>query len=340
MTTTPHKVAVIGGGNWGQNLVRNFYTILGPERTVVCDTRPAILAQLVQRHPGLQTTTDFQSVLGDPSVDGVAIATPVMTHHQLATQALEAGKHVFVEKPLTTAPAEAEELCALAERLHRVLMVDHLLLFHPAYQELDRLVKAGELGDLYHMHARRTNLGVVRTEENALWSLGPHDVAVALQVIGKRPSRVSAQGAVHLQPGAGIQDVVFVTMSFPGGQLAHLHLSWLDPSRERKVTFVGSRKMAIVDEQDPTAKLRLFPKGADVSAAGVTMRDGKAEEPKISNEEPLALTCKAFLDSIDRGKALLSDGRIGLEVVRVLQAGQESLDAGGAVITLAQESLR
>ncbi len=335
----PHKVAIIGGGNWGQNLVRNFYTILGPEQAVVCDTRPAILAQLTQRHPGLQTTTNFEGVLHDPSVDGIAIATPVMTHHQLAKQALEAGKHVFVEKPLTTGPAEAEALCDLADRLHRVLMVDHLLLFHPAFQELHRLVKAGELGDLYHLYSRRTNLGVVRTEENAMWSLGPHDVAIALQFVGQTPSRVSAQGAVHLQPGAGIQDVVFVTMTFPDGQLANLHLSWLDPNKERKVTFVGSRKMAIVDEQ-AAAKLQLFPKGAEVTASGVSMRDGKAEAPTISNEEPLALTCKAFLESIERGKALLSDGRMGLEVVRVLQAAQESLDKDGAVVRLQQEALR
>lgn len=333
------KFAIVGCGNWGRNLVRNFCQLVGPEKTICCDARPDILRKLSTQYPGIGVTTSAETVWVDPSVVGVAIATPAVTHYSVARQALLAGKHVLVEKPMTTNSREAAELCELADRMQRVLMVDHLLLFHPAVQELQRLANVGELGDIYHLYSRRTNMGIVRSEENALWSLGPHDVAVMLGLVGDLPVRVFAQGGTYLQPHLGIEDVVFVTLVFPRGQVANLHLSWLDPQKAREIVVVGSRRMAVFNDMEPVKKLRVYQIGIN-SPAGEgppAICSSAIEEPTISLDEPLALTCRQFLESIELGRASLSDGRTGLEVVRILETAQLSLEKGGKTVEFSRE---
>ena len=330
------KLAVIGCGNWGKNLVRNFCQLLGPEKVMCCDQRQQVIKGLTEVYPGLRTTTDVEHIWEDASVTAAAIATPALTHFSLAQRALMSGTHVFVEKPLTTNSAEAAELLALAGRINRVLMVDHLLLFHPAIKELGLRIAGGELGDIYHLYSRRTNLGIVRSEENVLWSLGPHDVAVMLELVGQSPVRVAASGGIYLQTQLGLHDVVFVTLVFPRGQLGHLHLSWHDPQRIREITVVGSRKTAVFQDSGPEEKLRLYDIDIDsLSGNGtLSLRSGDAEVPNIPAIEPLAIACQHFLDSVDRDRALLSTGRTGLEVVRVLEAAQASLDKAGAPVLL------
>lgn len=333
------KLAIIGCGNWGQNLVRNFYNLLGPGQVICCDQRQEVLQGLKAKYPGVTTATDVRLICEDPSVSALVIATPVLTHYSMARQALLMGKHVLIEKPMTTKSREAEELCDLADREQRVLMVDHLLLFHPAVQELKGIISSGDLGDVYHLYSRRTNLGVVRSEENVLWSLGPHDVAVILELVGAVPTRIVAHGGAYLQAGLGIEDVVFLTMVFPGGQFADLHLSWLDPRKVREIVVVGSRKMAVFDDMEPLHKLRIHDKGGEFpSGAGtLSIRSGPVTEPPLATDEPLALTCQRFLDSIETGSAGLSDGRTGLEVVRILEAAQASLAGNGIPIEFSRE---
>jgi len=330
------KLAVIGCGNWGKNLVRIFCQLLGAEQVICCDPRNELVQSLTEAYPGVGTTTNVDHIWEDSSVMAVAIATPVLTHYPLAQRALLTGLHAFVEKPMTTNTAEAAELCDLAERENRVLMVDHLLLFHPAIKELGLRIAAGDLGDIYHLYSRRTNLGIVRSEENVLWSLGPHDVAVMLELVGQSPVRVAASGGIYLQPQLGLHDVVFVTLVFPRGQLGHLHLSWHDPQKIRQITVVGSRKTAVFEDSGPEEKLRLYDIDVDSPSGDgmLSLRSGDPEVPTIPAIEPLVLACQRFLDSVDRDRALLSTGRTGLEVVRILEAAQASLDKAGAPVLL------
>ena len=336
------KVAVIGCGNWGKNLVATFYRILEPERVVCCDQNKEVLERLTKEYSGITIARDLRTLWDDPSITAVAIATPALTHYSIARQALQARKHVFVEKPLTTASDEASDLCALAEREQRVLMVDHLLLFHPAIQALEQVIMSGELGRIYHLYSRRTNAGIVRSEENALWSLGPHDIAVMLRLVGRNPVRVAAQGGSYLQPRLGIQDVVFVTLVFPEGQVGHSHLSWLDPRKTREMTVVGSDKMAVFDDLEPVQKLRIYDKRVEppLERGIVSNRDGSVAEISLSPEEPLNLACQEFLASIQRGHARMSDGQAGLDVVRILEAAQVSLESQGSSVQIQEELVR
>ena len=330
------KLVIVGCGNWGKNLVRNFCQILGPEQVIYCDQSQEVVQEFTAKYPGVGTVTDVGRILEDTSVSAAVIATPVPTHYQLTRQALLNGKHVLVEKPLATNVGEASDLCALAQKKHRVLMLDHLLLFHPAVRELERQIRAGELGSIYYMYSRRTNLGVVRSEENALWSLGPHDIAVMVGLLGQEPVRVSAHGGNYLQPHLGIQDVVFMTLVFPDEQVAHLHLSWLDPRKAREITVIGSRKMAVFDDSEPVNKLRIYDKGIEFPAEDgrMTTYDRLVAEPQLDPIEPLNLTCQHFLDSIELGHAELSDGETGLVVVRILEAAQASLEKNGCPVAL------
>ena len=328
------KLAVVGCGNWGRNLVRDFCQLLGADRIVCCDERPDVLHRLSGTYPGISTVADVGSIWADSSITAVAIAVPVPAHYAIAKQALLAGKHAFVEKPLATSTAQAEELCDLAEREQRVLMVDHLLLFHPAVQELGRRIEIGELGAIYHLYGQRTNLGVVRSEENALWSLGPHDLAVMLSFVGEAPVRVAAQGGTYLQPQLGVHDVVSVTLVFPAGQVANLQLSWLYPGKTRQLTIVGSRKMAVFDDLRVEEKLRIYDVGVEFPSGDTApfLRNGGTDAISIASDEPLTLACQHFLDSIDVGHVSLSAGRTGLDVVRVLEAAQASLEGSGKPI--------
>jgi predicted dehydrogenase len=282
--------------------------------------------------PAARYTGEFEELLDDADLDAIAIATPVHTHADLAVRVLEAGKHCFVEKPLAQSVGDAERVLAAADQSGRTLMVGHLLEYHPAVRKLKQIVDAKELGDrIYYIYGNRLNLGKLRADENALWSLGAHDVSVVLHLTGQEPSELSAHGESYVRDG--IEDVVFCYLRFASGLSAHLHLSWLDPHKERRLVVVGSRRMAIFDDMALEGKLAIYDKGFDEDARGYgeyITRAGAVNWPQIPNDEPLRVECEHFVSCIRSGELPQSDGRSGLRVVRVLEALQRSLDQTAA----------
>jgi len=336
----PVGIAVVGAGGWGKNHVRNYAAIPEADLRYVCDRDDAIRNAMAVLYPSVSVVTDLQVVLDDPSVSAIVVATHAPSHFALAEAALRAGRDVFVEKPLCLSGAQAATLCTLAEQGGRILMVGHLLLYHPAVERLKGLIDDGELGDVLYVYAQRLNLGVVRREENAWWSLAPHDISVANYLLGASPQAVSATGSSYLQTERGIEDVVFATLHYPGGRMAHVHVSWLDPHKKRKLTVVGDRKMAVFDDTSPDQKLAVFDKGVEPPATltyeeGVRIRTGDILIPALKMAEPLRRECLAFLDAVRTRKAPVADGRSGLHVVQTLEGGSVSLAQGGARIELA-----
>jgi predicted dehydrogenase len=330
-------LAQVGIGYWGKNLLRNFATIDGVDLVMACDHREEVLSSVADQFPKAQTTSIYQDLLESSDVDAIVIATETPQHAPLAKLALEAGKHVFVEKPLAQTTDNARELVRLSEEKDLRLMVGHLLLYHPAFRYVEDLVKSGDLGDVYYLYSQRVNLGIVRDKENAFESLAPHDLSVALQLVDAKPVAVSASGQAYLRPG--VQDVVFATVHFDGGQMANLHTSWLDPHKIRKVTVVGSRKMAVIDDVAASEKVRLYDKGVDVSKAdyagyveAMTLRSGDIHIPKIQMTEPLRMECEHFIECVRTGETPRSDGRNGLAVVEMMEAAGKSLANGGAQV--------
>ncbi len=322
------SIGVLGLGYWGPNLARNFAALPGAEVTWLCDGSEAALDRQRAAHPPARFTASFDDLLSDDSLDAVVIAAPVPQHAELALAALEAGKHVFVEKPLGATLEEAEQVAAAAAASDRIVMVGHLLEYHPAVEKLKGLVDAGELGDIRYVYSTRLNLGKLRTDENALWSLGPHDVSVALALIGEEPDELFAHGEAYMN--SGVEDVVFGYMRFPSGVAAHLHLSWLDPHKQRRITVVGSKRMATFDDMSIEGKLTIYDKGFDESYESYgeyLARSGDITMPQISNEEPLRIECRHFVECIQTGAAPRTDAASGLRTVRVLEGLQNSLDA-------------
>ena len=320
------RVGVVGLGYWGPKLARNFDQLPGAELAWVCDGSQEALDRWAPRFPGVRGATDVAELLADETLDAIVVATPVPTHSDVALQVLEAGKHCFVEKPLAQSAAEAEQVAAAAESAGKVLMVGHLLEYHPGVSKLKEIAEAGELGDIHYIYGNRLNLGKLRADENALWSLGAHDVSVVLALVGEEPSEVSAVGESYMQPG--IEDVVFCFLRFPSGVSAHLHLSWLDPHKERRFTVVGSKRMATFDDMSLERKIEIYDKGfdQDFSSYGEYIaRSGDIHSPRISNEEPLRIECRHFVECIAEGRQPLSGPQSGVRVVRVLEALQESL---------------
>jgi predicted dehydrogenase len=322
----PVRVGVVGLGYWGPNLARNFAAIDGCELAWLCDGSAQVREKLAGSFPDVRASGELDDLLGDPTLDAVVLATPVPTHAELAVRVLEADKHCFVEKPLATTVVDAQRAVDAAERAGRILMVGHLLEYHPAVTHLKQLVDEGELGSLYYVYGNRVNLGKLRAEENALWSLGAHDVSVVLHLIGEEPLECSAHGECYVREG--VQDVVFCYLRFPSGQVAHLHLSWLDPHKERRITVVGSKRMATFDDMRTEGKLTVYDKGFDEDANSwgeYITRAGESFSPRLANAEPLRLECEHFIECISTGSAPRSDGHSGLRVVRVLEALQRSL---------------
>lgn len=332
------SVAVIGTGRWGRNLVRKFYELPESKLVTVCDLDEEKLAKISHQYPGTQTATDLKSVLSDDTVEAVVVASPAPLHYELARQALNAGKHVFVEKPITLNVGHAEELIALAEDRGLTLMVGHLLIYHPGVNLIKTIIDKNEVGGIHYLYSQRLNLGTVRKDENALWSLAPHDIAVMLYLTGKKPIMVAAHGQCYLR--AGVEDVVFFTVYFEDSVMAHAHVSWLDPHKTRKFTIVGKEKMIVFDDMESSEKVRLYDKGADVATGyksygeDLTLRFGDISIPSIKMEEPLALECRHFLSCVRSGKRPITDGRNGLEVLKILQSAQTSLDSGGKPVEL------
>jgi predicted dehydrogenase len=329
MSEHPLRIAVVGLGYWGPNLARNFAAIDGCELAWCCDPSDEALDRIAGQFPQARLSRDLNEVLSDPALDAVALATPVPSHAESALRVLEAGKHCFVEKPLAQSVSDAERVVAAAGTADRVLMVGHLLEYHPGVQRLKQLAESGELGDrIYYIYGNRLNLGKLRADENALWSLGAHDVSVVLYLADEEPSEVVAHGESYVQPG--VEDVVFCFLRFPSGLSAHLHLSWLDPHKERRFTVVGSRRMATFDDMAREGKLQVFDKGFDEGSRGYgeyITRTGDMFSPSIPNVEPLRVECEHFVDCVRSGRRPRSDGVSGLRVVRVLEELQRSLDA-------------
>lgn len=335
------RVAVVGLGNWGKNVGRSFSAASGCTLAYLCDRDPVALKKQQRLHPQATATSDYVEVLEDPAVDAVALVTPAPTHYELAKAAFLAGKHVYCEKPLTLTADHAEDLIQMAEAADRKLMVGHLLEYHPAVEAIKQYIDAGELGDIYYMYCQRLNLGVVRQNENAFWSLAPHDISVILHLFGQTPDHVTASGACFLQNE--IEDTVFANLHFPGGQIAQIHVSWLDPHKERKMVVVGSNKMLVFDDMHPTEKIRLFDKGANLQVGpesviqSISVRHGDIHIPHISNAPPLDLETQHFIDCILEDRTPRSDGHDGLRVVRVLEEVQEHLN-GRATIAMQHET--
>jgi predicted dehydrogenase len=323
----PIRVGVVGLGYWGPNLARNLGASPGCELAWLCDASEHARAKLERSFPNARSTARLEDLLADPELEAVVLATPVPTHAELAIAVAKAGKHCFVEKPLATNAADAERAVQAAEEAGKILMVGHLLEYHPAVVRLKELIDDGELGGLFYVYGNRLNLGKLRADENALWSLGAHDVSVALHLIGEEPEECIAHGASYVRDG--VQDVVFCYLRFPSGIVAHLHLSWLDPHKERRITVVGAGRMATFDDMLIEGKLTIYDKGFDEDTRSwgeYIARSGDTFSPRISNVEPLRIECEHFLECIRTGATPRSDGHSGLRVVRVLEKLQHSLD--------------
>jgi len=320
------QVGVVGLGYWGPNLARNFDEL--GALAALCDRDGALRERFAKRYPVARVYAEFHELLADDSLDGIVIATPVPTHYPLAREALAAGKHVLVEKPPAMRGSEMEELVTLAESSSLTLMPGHLLLYHPGVQKLKELIDGGELGDVLCVYGNRQNLGKIRKDENALWSLGVHDLSVILYLLDEEPSEATAHGRDFLNKG--VEDVVFCYLRFPSGRIAHMHLSWLDPHKMRRITVVGREKMVVFDDMELDQKVTIYdkaPESAPTSYGEWLTGTGDVFSPKIPNDEPLKLECQTFLDLMDgRGGGRGTVARDGLKVVRTLERLQAALD--------------
>lgn len=326
------QIAVAGAGYWGKNLVRNFAQLRALH--TICDTGEVTLKTQAALYPGVRTTTRLEEVLADPEIDGVVLATPAIYHAAHVEQALLAGKHVFVEKPLALDYSRGQALVGLAEARGLTLMVGHILEYHPAARLLHTLIEQGELGRLLYLYSNRLNLGKVRTEENILWSFAPHDIAIITRLVGSEPITVTATGQSYLQPG--IADVTVTNLAFEGDVRGHIFVSWLHPSKEQKLVVIGDRKMAIFDDMAREGKLKLYDKGIEWRAGLPVPRQSAETTLYFDETEPMRLECEHFLTCIRTGEQPLTDGRSGLRVLKVLQASQLSLDRGGAPVLLTE----
>ncbi len=321
------RFGVIGWGYWGPKIARNLDTLPQAKVAMVADTDASRLATLAVNRPGIRTTMQVEDLFRSDT-DAVVIATPVRTHFQLAREALVHDKHVLVEKPLAASVAEAEELVALAQERERVLMVGHTFEYNPAVNELRRLIQAGDLGKIYCIEAERVNLGLFRQDINVIWDLAPHDVSILLYLLGKKPEKIKVQAHAHLQ--SHIEDVAHLDLEFAGGMNAHIHVSWLHPCKIRRVTVIGDARMVVYDDTSQAEMLKIYNKGADVHAdPGVSYRNGEIIIPYIDWIEPLHLECEDFANAIRTRTQPRADGKVGLEVVRILAEAEEALETQG-----------
>ena len=336
------RVAVVGAGYWGPNLIRNMFQIPSADLRVVCDVDPTRLDYIGSLYPTVWRVTDYRQVLAASDVQAVVIATSAHAHYKLTKEALEAGKHVLVEKPLALTSTEAWELVELADQVNRVLMVGHTFIYNPAVRKIKELLNSGEIGNVYYIYSNRVNLGRVRKDINALWNIAPHDISILLYLLNRMPTRVVAQGLSFLQED--VEDVVFVTLLFDGNVIAHVQVSWLDPSKVRRTTVVGSKKMIIYDDVASEGKIKIYDKGvlkvgndAIYGEYQIKLHSGDIYIPKIDMTEPLRNECIHFIECIEAGQQPLTDGHNGWQVVRILEAAQRSLKSGGQPVELSDE---
>jgi predicted dehydrogenase len=336
------NIGIIGCGYWGPNLVRNFVELQNCEVSQICDLDESRLQNMARRFGISRTTTNYRQILDDQAIDGVVVATPAASHYELAKAALQAGKHVLIEKPLAARSAQAKELVELAGQQGLILMTGHTFLYNGAVRWLKEYVDSGELGDVLYIYSQRLNLGKVRQDVSALWNFAPHDISIILYLLNMRPIEVNAKGLTYLQDG--IPDVVFLTMDFENGTSAHVHISWLDPNKVRTMTVVGSEKMVVYDDVSAN-KIQIFDKGVDKVSKNLRefegfgefqlmLRSGDLHIPALKLKEPLSLEAAEFIESIETGQKPIADGQNGYEVVKIMEMADQSIGRNGAPVTI------
>jgi predicted dehydrogenase len=332
------NIGVIGYGYWGPNMVRNFYANREAKVVQVCDVNKERLALVESGYPTIKTTTDFKELVKDPEIDAVVIATPVSYHFPTAKEALENGKHVLLEKPMTSTVEESEKLIELAGKKKKILMVDHTFLYTGAVRKMKELVQSGELGELYYFDSVRVNLGLFQHDVNVVWDLAPHDFSIMDFLLQKDPEMVSAVGVCHL---GDLENIAYVTVQYPGNLLGHIHVNWLAPVKVRTTLIGGTKKMIVYDDNQPSEKIKIYDKGVsysekkeDVYQMLVQYRSGDMLAPKLEPTEALKLVSKEFTDSINKNRKPLTDGVAGLRVVKLLESANESIKQKGKVIKL------
>ena len=332
------KVAVIGTGYWGPNLIRNFLAADHVDAVVACDRDAERLAKMRKMFHGIETAEDHAEVIARQDIDIVVIATPVSTHHEIAKTALLAGKHCFIEKPMTASVAEAEELIALAERNHLKLFVDHTFIYTGAVRKMKEIITSGRLGEIYYFDSVRINLGLFQHDVNVIWDLAPHDLSIMDYLLEQRPIAVSAVGSCHV--GNGLEDIAYLTLEFANNMIAHFHVNWLAPMKIRKTLIGGTKSMIVYDDNETSEKVKIYDKGIDVTTREgvydtlVQYRTGDMLSPKLDQEEALSVGTRHFLDCILNDTTPLTDGDAGLNVVRILEASAISIKDRGRLIEL------
>ena len=337
------QLGLIGVGHWGPNIARCFEISGNVELRWLCDLDSSRLAGIAAKYPHASSAPDFQTVLDDDDVEAVAISTPAATHYEITRKALLAGKHVLVEKPITTDSQQALELIRIAKQQHRILMVGHVFEYNSTVQALKDLIDSGELGEIYYLHFERTNLGPVRTDVNALWDLASHDVSIMCYLLGRAPTQVTAWGRAFIN--SGIEDTVFATFDF-GTTLAHIHASWLNPRKVREITAVGGEKMAVWNDLDVQHPIRIYDKRIvdpeelpdSYDAYKTTVVDGGVHIPHIQCNQPLKAECDHFIECIEQGVRPLSDGYVGLRVLSALEAATTSMKSHGEKVAIEMPS--
>jgi len=331
------KIGIIGLGYWGPNIVRNFLANHNVASVVCCDLSAKRLEMIKQRFPAVETVTDYKAILKNPSVVAVAIVTPVSTHFRLAMEALEAGKHVLVEKPMTDSVKNAQTLIDLAAQKNLTLMVDHTFIYTSAVRKIKEIVQIGELGDLFYFDSVRVNLGLFQHDVNVLWDLAPHDISVMDYIVGQKPVSVSAVGVSHFN---SIEDMAYVTVLFEKNLIAHFHVNWLSPVKVRKILIGGSKKMIVYDDMEPSEKVKVYNKGVDIQSeemvhrALVQYRMGDMYAPQLDEKEALTLLCEDYISSIIGDHHPEADGVAGYNVVRILEAAQRSIKNRGESVAI------
>ena len=334
------NIAVVGAGAWGKNHIRVFSEIPNVRLKYICDQDASKLSSLEKAYPQSKTVKGLSPILLDPEVRGVVVASSAVSHYSLSKDILLADKDVLVEKPMTLNSKEAEEMLEIAKQRKRILMVGHLLIYHSVVDRLKEMVTSGELGKIYYIYTQRVNLGVIRQDENALLSFAPHDLSVILYLLEEQPVVVSAHGESYIQKA--IEDVAFLSLRFSDGKMANIHLSWLDPHKLRRVTIVGSKKMAVFDDMEASEKLKIYDKGVknlsyDTYGEYLSLRFGDITIPSIKMAEPLRAEAEHFIQCIESRKEPKTSGRDGLRVVKILAAAQESLKRKGVPVKIGQE---
>jgi len=335
------RMGVIGCGYWGPNLLRNFHNNPEVELVAIAELDPKRLEQVGQMYPTVKKYSDHREIINDTSIDAVVVATPVSTHFPLGMEVIESGKHLFIEKPMAASSEECRKLNDAADKGGRVIMVGHTFLFSPAVRKIQEYMKNGDLGEVFYVSITRVNLGIFQKDVNVVWDLAPHDVAMLNHLFGANPKVVSANGRSYVQKDKGIEDVAFVTLEYPGNQIANVHVSWLDPNKIRKMTFVGSKQMLVYDDVDPTEKIKLYDKGVEIQQHydnfgefQLTLRSGDIYVPRVDTVEPLKIEAQHFVDVIKGEAEAISSGHHGLEVVEVLEKACESIKNDGQPIEM------